>query len=73
MMYESKYMVYRFPSIRRNPQEFAQFVIKVFKPYKTVLPISAGIQVLVAMFVTHSKVKQYAYLRSNSDFTISVG
>lgn len=73
MLYEAEHMTYRIPTIKHNRREFVQFCIKVFKPYRGILPFSVGAQVLAAMFISHSKFAQFTHVRDSGDFAIVAG
>lgn len=62
-MFATRHFTYRIPSPIHNRREFFKFLAKVYAPLKVPMAVSAGLQVLLAFYITHMEENQFFHLQ----------
>lgn len=63
-MFATRHFTYRIPSPIHNRREFFKFLAKVYAPLKVPMAVSAGLQVLLAFYITHMEENQFFHLQN---------
>lgn len=62
-MFATRHFTYRLPSPIQNPRQFFKVVLQLYRPLKVPMTINAGLQVLIAFFITHMEENHFFYLQ----------
>lgn len=62
-MFATRHFTHRIPSPLSDRKDFWKFCKRLFGPIKVPMSINAGLQILLAMFITHMEENQFLYLQ----------